>query len=66
VPDETVANYRQSTLAAFQQVEDALAALRLLEDEAGVQGAAVASAREAVRITTWRVVLAREGESPMV
>jgi NodT family efflux transporter outer membrane factor (OMF) lipoprotein len=50
--DETVALYRQSTLAAFQQVEDALAALRLLEDEARVQNEAVASAREAVRIIT--------------
>jgi NodT family efflux transporter outer membrane factor (OMF) lipoprotein len=50
--DETVALYRESTLTAFQQVEDALAALRLLEDEARVQDTAVGSAREAVRITT--------------
>ena len=50
--DETVAVYRQSTLAAFQQVEDALAALRVLEDEGRVQTEAVTSAREAVRIIT--------------
>jgi NodT family efflux transporter outer membrane factor (OMF) lipoprotein len=50
--DETVATYRQSTLAAFEQVEDALAALRLLEEEARIQNEAVTSAREAVRILT--------------
>ena len=50
--DETVAVYRQSTLTAFQQVEDALAALRLLEEEARVQNDAVAAARDSVRILT--------------
>jgi outer membrane protein TolC len=38
-------------LAGFQEVEDNLAALRLLEEEADVQDLAVASAREAVVLT---------------
>jgi outer membrane protein TolC len=46
------AAYRQTVLTAFQGVEDNLAALRILEDEARVQGEAVAAARESVRITT--------------
>lgn len=49
--DQTVATYRQTVLTAFQQVEDQLAALRILEDEAKVEDAAVQSAREAVRLT---------------
>ena len=32
--DETVANYRQAALTAFQQVEDNLATLRVLEEQA--------------------------------
>ncbi len=45
--DQDVANYRQTVLAAFQQVEDQLAALRILEQQAAVQDAAVAAAQEA-------------------
>ena len=49
--EENVANYRQTVLAAFREVEDNLAALRILEKEATVQGAAVKAARESVAIT---------------
>jgi NodT family efflux transporter outer membrane factor (OMF) lipoprotein len=48
--DQTIANYRQTALTAFQQVEDQLAALRIFAEEAEAQAAAVISAREAVRI----------------
>ena len=49
--DENVANYRQTVLAGFQEVEDNLAALRILEQEAFVQDEAVKSARESLTIT---------------
>src|SRR4029077_11215102 len=45
--DQDVANYRQTVLTAFQQVEDQLAALRILAQQAGVQDKAVAAAFEA-------------------
>jgi NodT family efflux transporter outer membrane factor (OMF) lipoprotein len=48
--DQNVADYRQTVLIAFQQVEDALAALRILEQQAEVQNAAVAAAQEAERL----------------
>lgn len=48
--DQDLASYRQTVLTAFQQVEDQLAALRILAEEATVQDAAVVSAREAVRV----------------
>jgi NodT family efflux transporter outer membrane factor (OMF) lipoprotein len=50
--DGTVANYRQTVLNGFQEVEDNLVALRILEDEAQVQEQAVNSARESVELTT--------------
>ena len=49
--DGTVANYRQTVLNAFQDVEDNLVALRILEQEARVQDEAVAAARLAVELT---------------
>jgi len=52
VYDETVAFYRQTVLTGFQEVEDNLAALGILEQEAQYQNQAVASARESVRLTT--------------
>src|SRR5438132_3017103 len=48
--DQDVANYRQTVLTAFQQVEDQLAGLRILAQEAEVQDKAVAAAFEAARI----------------
>jgi NodT family efflux transporter outer membrane factor (OMF) lipoprotein len=48
---QTVALYRQTVLTAFQQVEDQLAALRILEQQASVQAGAVQAAQEAVRLT---------------
>ena len=50
--DATVAQYRQTVLAGFQEVEDNLAALRILEEEAKVQEEAVRAARESVTLTT--------------
>jgi len=49
--DKSVAAYRQTVLAAFQEVEDNLAALRELADEAAIQQAAAQSAAEALALT---------------
>jgi NodT family efflux transporter outer membrane factor (OMF) lipoprotein len=49
--DENVANYRQTVLIGFQEVEDNLAALRILEQEGAVQDEAVKAARESLTIT---------------
>jgi len=51
VYDQNVAGYRQAVLTAFQEVEDNLAALRLLADEAGVQDEATRFAAESLRLT---------------
>ncbi|MGH8716171.1 MAG: efflux transporter outer membrane subunit [Burkholderiales bacterium] len=50
--DANVAAYRQTVLTGFKEVEDNLAALRILEQEAEVQDEAVQSARQAVALTT--------------
>ncbi len=52
--DQTVANYRQTVLSAFQDVEDNLAAMRILEDEAKTQDAAVAAAEHSLNLSTTR------------
>jgi outer membrane protein TolC len=44
----TVASYRQAVLTAFQEVEDELAALRILSQERRQQDEAVASAQTAL------------------
>ncbi len=48
--DEAVATYRQTVLTAFQQVEDQLAATRILQDQLKAENEAVALARQAVQI----------------
>ncbi|MFU8789742.1 MAG: efflux transporter outer membrane subunit [Methylobacter sp.] len=50
--DASVAAYRQSVLTGFQEVEDNLAALRILEQEKQVQDQAVAAANQALELTT--------------
>lgn len=50
--EANVASYRQTVLTGFQEVEDALAALRILEHEASVQGEAVKAAQQTVTVTT--------------
>ena len=49
--DGAVASYRQTVLTGFQEVEDNLAALRILEGEALVQDAAVKAAQQALTVT---------------
>lgn len=55
--DETVANYRQAVLTAFQQVEDNLAALRILSVEIQDQDAAVKSAERTLALADDRYKL---------
>jgi NodT family efflux transporter outer membrane factor (OMF) lipoprotein len=50
--DANVAFYRQTVLTGFKEVEDNLAALRILEEEARIQEEAVQSARHSVALTT--------------
>ena len=52
--DQTVANYRQTVLTAFQQVEDNLASLRILSVEIQQQDAAVKSAERSLAIAKDR------------
>ena len=52
--DGTVATYRQTSLTAFQEVEDNLAALRILENEAQQQDQAVASSSDSLHLFTNR------------
>jgi NodT family efflux transporter outer membrane factor (OMF) lipoprotein len=50
--DETVANYRQTVLTSFQEVENNLATLHWLGEESKVQVEATRAARESVILTT--------------
>ena len=52
--DAAVASYRQTVLTSFQQVEDNLAALRILEQEAGVQDSAVEAAQRSLDLSNVR------------
>jgi NodT family efflux transporter outer membrane factor (OMF) lipoprotein len=52
--DATVAGYRQTTLTAFQQVEDNLAALRILEVEAQQQHQSTDSAEQSLDLSQTR------------
>jgi NodT family efflux transporter outer membrane factor (OMF) lipoprotein len=52
--DGTVASYRQTTLTAFQEVEDNLAALRILDGEAQQQQEAVNAAQDSLQLFTNR------------
>jgi outer membrane protein TolC len=52
--DGTVASNRQTTLTAFQEVEDNLSALRILEKEAEQQREATSSAEESLQLFTNR------------
>ncbi len=52
--DLTIANYRQTALTAFQEVEDNLSSLRILEQEQAKQHEAVESAQQSVALTTNR------------
>jgi outer membrane protein, multidrug efflux system len=56
VYDESVANYRESVLDAFQQVEDGLSSLNSLSQASKSQTAAVADARRALDIANDRYV----------
>ena len=49
--DQSVATYRQTVLTAFQQVEDQLAASRILADQARAEDIAVKSAHQAERLS---------------
>jgi NodT family efflux transporter outer membrane factor (OMF) lipoprotein len=52
--DQSVANYRQTVLTGFQQVEDNVAALRILEHEAQVQDRAVIAAQKYLELAITR------------
>jgi NodT family efflux transporter outer membrane factor (OMF) lipoprotein len=52
--DSTVASYRQAVLTAFQQVEDNLAALRILAEEAIAVDRAVKAAEDSLAIATYQ------------
>jgi NodT family efflux transporter outer membrane factor (OMF) lipoprotein len=52
--DSSVASYRETVLTSFQQVEDNLAALRILEQEAGVQATAVQAAQRSLDLSNTR------------
>lgn len=56
VYDQNVANYRQTVLTGFQQVEDNVAALRILEHEGQVQDQAVTAAQKYLELANTRYI----------
>jgi NodT family efflux transporter outer membrane factor (OMF) lipoprotein len=52
--DEMIADYQQTVLNSFQEVEDSLSDLRVLEEEAKTQDAAVAAANRSLEQSTNR------------
>jgi NodT family efflux transporter outer membrane factor (OMF) lipoprotein len=54
--DQAVANYRETVLTGFQQVEDNVAALRILENEAQVEEKAVAAAEKYLQLANTRYI----------
>jgi NodT family efflux transporter outer membrane factor (OMF) lipoprotein len=50
--DAEVADYRQTVLTGFQQVEDNLSGLRILQEESGAEDDAVKSAQQSLDVTT--------------
>ncbi len=54
--DQAVANYRQSVLTAFQQVEDGISNLSTLSQALATQGAAVEDARRELTIANNRYI----------
>ena len=52
--DQSVATYRETVLTSFQQVEDNLAALRILENEAKTQNEAVVAAQKSLDLSIQR------------
>lgn len=52
--DKSVDNYRQTVLVAFQEVEDNLAALSILQEEAKTEDAAVQAAQRSLDLSTTR------------
>jgi NodT family efflux transporter outer membrane factor (OMF) lipoprotein len=52
--EQSIDAYRQTVLVAFQEVEDNLAALGTLQEEARTEDAAVAAARHSLELSTTR------------
>jgi outer membrane protein TolC len=52
--DAQVATYRENVLTGFQQVEDNLAAVKILENEAKVQDEAVVAAQNSLNLSVTR------------
>lgn len=52
--DQSVDNYRQTVLTSFQEVEDNLSALRILDQEAQTQDVAVAAAQHSLSLSVTR------------